>query len=33
MDFQGERWGMDWIDLVQEWDRQWADVNAVTNVH
>jgi hypothetical protein len=33
MDFQGEGWGMDWIDVAQEWDRQRAVVNAVTNVH
>jgi len=33
MDFQEEGLGMDWIDVAQEWDRQRAVVNAVTNVH
>jgi len=33
MDFQEEGWGMNWIDLAQEWDRQRAVVNAVTIVH
>jgi len=33
MDFQGEGWGMDWIGLAQKLDRQWAVVNAVTNVY
>jgi hypothetical protein len=29
MDLQEVKWGMDWIDLVQDRDRLWALVNAL----
>jgi hypothetical protein len=32
IDFQEEGWGMDWIDLAQDWDRWWALLNSVMNI-
>jgi hypothetical protein len=33
MDLQEVGWrGMDWIDLAQDRDKQWAPVNVVTNL-
>jgi hypothetical protein len=31
MDLQKVRWGIDWIDLAQEWDSWRAPVNVVIN--
>jgi hypothetical protein len=27
-----DTWGMDWIDMAQDMDRWWADVNAAMNL-
>jgi hypothetical protein len=32
MDLQEVGWGMDRIDLAQNWDRRWACVNEVMNL-